>query len=205
MFLKKIEPFLQDTLKKTEYLVPTKVEKTCIPKIKSGIDIIINAPTGSGKTSSIVITVIQQLKKAEADVPRALIITSSIEETERIKAQFETLGKNTNLRVFCESDTKKLEDLRDLIYFGSDIVILTAKKVNELYFYNGINLNGLKMFIVDDAELVMRDQILSQINKFAPNLPKCQRIVFCNKFNHQTQHFQKEFMNFPEILDFSKK
>jgi len=205
MFLKKLEPFLLDALDKIEYLVPTEVEKKCIPKIKSGIDIIINAPSESGKTSTIIITVIQQLKKAKADVPRALIITSSIENTEAIKAKFNILGQNTDLRVFCESDAKKLEELRDLIYFGSDVVILTAKKINELYYYNGINLNDLKMFIIDDAEEVMHDQILSQINKFAPNVPKCQRIVFCNKFTHQIEHFQREFMNFPEVLDFSKK
>lgn len=118
-----------------------------------------------------------------------------------MKLLFEELAQNTDLRIFCEGDAGNLHDLRDKIYAGSDIVIATAKKLNELYSFSGINLNNLKMFIIDDAELIMRDQILSEINRLAPYIPKSQRIVFCERFTVQMDNFIEEYMNFPMILD----
>lgn len=201
MFLKKLEPFLLETIDSVGYEQPTTVQKIGIPKIKSGVDLIVKSENGSGKTTAIVIAVIQQLKKAFEDVPRALIVTTTREKSEQMKAQFLQLGENTNLRVFCEGDAGNLHDLRDKIYAGSDVVIATAKKLNELYAFSGINLNNLKMFIVDDAEDIMKEQILSEINRLAPYIPKSQRIVCCSRFTKQMNGFEEEFMNFPQIIE----
>ena len=57
------------------------------------------------------------------------------------------------------------------------------------------------MFIVDDAEMIMRDQILSEINRLAPYIPKSQRIVFCQRITKQMEGFSEEYMNFPIILE----
>ncbi len=202
MFLKKLEPFLLDALDNCGYTQPTEVQKTSIPKIKSGVDLFIKADEGTGKTTAIVITVIQQLKQAFKDVPRALIVTATREKSEQMKELFQQLAQNTDLRVFCEADAGNLYDLRDKIYAGSDVVIATAKKLNELYAFSGINLNNLKMFIVDDAELIMREQILSEINRLAPYIPKSQRIVCCSRFTNQMNSFEEEYMNFPHRIEF---
>ncbi len=202
MFLKKLDPFLLDAIADAGYQQPTAIQKTCISKIKSGVDLFIKSDEGTGKTTALVIAVIQQLKEAFEDVPRALIVTDTREKSEMLKEQFQLLGQNTNLRVFCEGDAGNLHDLRDKIYAGSDVVIATAKKLNELYAFSGINLGNLKMFIIDDAELIMRDQILLEIDRLAPYIPKSQRIVFCSRFTKQMNRFEEEYMNFPHKLEF---
>ncbi len=181
MFLKKLEPFLLDAIAEVGYQQPTAVQKTCISKIKSGVDLFVKSDEGTGKTTALVIAVIQQLKQAFEDVPRALIVTDTREKSEMLKEQFQLLGQNTNLRVFCEGD---------------------AGNLNELYAFSGINLGNLKMFIIDDAELIMRDQILSEIDRLAPYIPKSQRIVFCSRFTKQMNRFEEEYMNFPHKLEF---
>ncbi|MCY1635624.1 DEAD/DEAH box helicase [Marinifilum sp. D737] len=201
MFLKKLDQHLLDALEEFGFETPTKVQKQSISKIKSGVDLMIRGDEKSGRSSTIVISVIQQLKNEFEDVPRALIIVSSREKSIEMKELFQELGQNTDLRVFCEGDAGNLHDLRDKIYAGSDVVIATAKKLNELYSFSGINLNNLKMFIIDDGELIMRDQILSEINRLAPYIPKSQRIVFCERFTVQMDKFMDENMNFPTILD----
>jgi len=201
MFLKKLDPQLLEALENFGFEVPTKVQKTCISKIKSGVDLFVKAPEKTGKTSSIVISIIQQLKAEFEDVPRALIVVADRERAIALKEQFETLGQNTSLRVFSEGDAGNLHDLRDKVYAGSDVVIGTAKKLNELYAFSGINLNNLKMFIVDDAELVMREQILSEINRFSDYLPKSQRIVFSKTITNRMDDYMKKYMNFPIVLE----
>lgn len=205
MFLKKLDAHLLEAIEDYGFEKANKVQKQSISKIKSGADLFVRADEKSGKTSTIAIGVIQQLKSEFEDVPRALIIVSSREKSIELKEQFEVLGQNTDLRVFCEGDAGNLHDLRDKIYAGSDVVIGTAKKLNELYAFSGINLNNLKMFIIDDAEEIMRDQILSEINRLAPYIPKSQRIVFCNRFTVQMDNFMEENMNFPIILDIKEE
>ncbi|MPQ47569.1 DEAD/DEAH box helicase [Marinifilum sp. N1E240] len=201
MFLKKLDPHLLEALEEAGFESPKKVQKSSISKIKSGADLIVRADDKSGRSSTIVISVIQQLKSEFEDVPRAIIVVATREKAIEMKEQFLLLGKNTDLRVFSEGDAGNLLDLRDKVYAGSDVVIATAKKFNELYCNSGINLNSLKMFIVDDAEQIMRDQILSEINRLAPYIPKSQRIVFCNRITKQMEDFSEEYMNFPPILD----
>jgi len=201
MFLKKLDPHLLEALEEAGFESPKKVQKSSISKIKSGADLIVRADEKSGKSSTIVISVIQQLKSEFEDVPRAIIVVATREKAIEMKEQFLILGKNTDLRVFSEGDAGNLMDLRDKVYAGSDVVIATAKKFNELYCNSGINLNSLKMFIVDDAELIMRDQILSEINRLSPYIPKSQRIVFCNRITKQMDDFSEEYMNFPPVLD----
>lgn len=205
MFLKKLDTHLLEAIETYGFEKPTSIQKPCISKIKSGVDLFVRADEKSGKTLAIVISVIQQLKAEFEDVPRALIIVSDKEKALNMKEQFDALGSNTNLRVFCAVDGGDLLDLRDKIYAGSDIVIGTAKRLNELYAFSGINLNNLKMFIIDDAELIMRDQILSEINRLSPYIPKSQRIVFCNRMTVQMDKFIDESMNFPIMLDFEKE
>jgi len=201
MFLKKLDPHLLEALEEAGFESPKKVQKSSISKIKSGADLIVRADEKSGKSSTIVISVIQQLKSEFEDVPRAIIVVATREKAIEMKEQFLILGKNSDLRVFSEGDAGNLMDLRDKVYAGSDVVIATAKKFNELYCNSGINLNSLKMFIVDDAELIMRDQILSEINRLSPYIPKSQRIVFCNRITKQMDDFSEEYMNFPPVLD----
>nr|WP_320117150.1 DEAD/DEAH box helicase [uncultured Marinifilum sp.] len=201
MFLKKLDQHLLEALEDIGFESPTKVQKSSISKIKSGADLIVRADEKSGKSSTIAISVIQQLKSEFEDVPRAIVVVASREKAIEMKEQFLELGKNTDLRVFSEGDAGNLLDLRDKVYAGSDVVIATAKKFNELYSNSGINLNRLKMFIVDDAEMIMRDQILSEINRLSPYIPKSQRIVFCSKITKQMGNFSEEYMNFPAILD----
>lgn len=205
MFLKKLDAQLLEALEENGFETPTKVQKTCISKIKSGADLFVKAPEKSGKTSTIIISVIQQLKAEFEDVPRALIVVTDREEAIELKEKFEAFTEETSLRIVGEGDAGNLHKLRDLIYVGSDVVIATAKKLNELYSFSGINLNNLKMFIVDDAEMVMKEQIVSDINRLSDCLPKSQKIVFTKTINNRMRDYMENFMNFPQIIEIEEE
>jgi superfamily II DNA/RNA helicase len=202
MFLKKLDPQLLEAIENLGFEKPTEVQKSCISKIKSGVDLFVKAPAESGKTYTIIISLIQQLKAEFEDVPRAIVIVSDREKAIRLKEQFLELCEETSLRIFCEGDAGNLHNLRDKIYAGSDIVIATAKKFNELYSFSGINLSNLKMVVIDDAELIIKEQIVSEINRLSDNLPKAQRIVFSHKITNKMEDYMENYMNFPVVLDF---
>jgi len=167
IFKKKLSSELSSALELAGITEPTELQQNSISRVKSGANCICVGPKGSGKTTGIVIGVIQCLKAALNDVPRAIIVVSDREKALELKEQFNALIRQSELRVFCAIDGEKYAQQKDKIYAGSDVVIGTARRFNELYSNNGLNLAALKMFIVDDAELVIKNEVHSQIERLA--------------------------------------
>lgn len=203
MFLKRLIEPLNIALEEVGYEEPTEVQKNAITKIKSGADLLCLANEGTGRTTAIVIGVIHKLKAAFEDVPRALIVVPDEEHAIAMKEQFDILGKHTDLRVFPAFEKQDINKLRDNIYFGSDVVIGSAKRLNELYSYNGLNLNNLKMLIVDDADVLLRHEVMAQMDRLGDCVPKCQHIVFTKKLNDRIERFAEVYMNIFDIMDLS--
>ncbi len=203
MFLKRLIEPLNIALEEEGYKEPTKVQKNTIAKIKSGADLLCVADTNSGKTTAIVIGVIQKLKQAFEDVPRALIVVPDEEKAIKMKELFDIFGKYTNLRVFPAFEKQDINKLRDNIYFGSDVVIGSAKRLNELYSHNGLNLNNLKMLIIDDTDILLRHQVMAQLDRLADSVPTCQHILFTNKLTDRIERFADIYMNIFDIMDLS--
>jgi superfamily II DNA/RNA helicase len=59
-------------------------------------------------------------------------------------------------------------------------VVGTAKRIYDLYIQNGINMGKLKLFVLDDAETMLKESTIAQMRRIADSLPKCQRIIFSN-------------------------
>jgi len=201
MFLKKLDEQLLIALEQEGFEKPTPIQKKTIGKMKSGRDGLFIAPEKSGKTSAIVITVIQQLKEAFEDVPRALIVVEDRAKAEAMKEQFDILAENTDLRVFAVYQGENILKQRDRVYAGCDVLIGPAKFLNDLYANSGMNLNRLRMYIIDDAQTVFKHEITSQIDRLTTSTPESQRIVFTTEMNVRIQDYVEYYMIAPEIVE----
>lgn len=201
MFLKRLNEQLNIAITDAGFEVPTNVQLKSIPKIKSGADLLCVGGEKSGRTTSIVIGVIQRLVSSFEDVPRALIVVPDEGKAIAMKEQFDILGKNTDLRVFPAFEKQDINKLRDTIYVGSDVVIGSARRLNELYSYSGLNLNNLKMFIVDDADLIMRHETMAQMDRLGDCIPKAQHVLYTSKITDRIERFADKYMNIFDILD----
>jgi len=201
MFLKKLDEQLTIALEQEGFEKPTPIQKQSIGKMKSGRDCLFIAPEKSGKTSAIVITLIQKLKEAFEDVPRALIVVEDRAKAEAMKEQFDILAEHTDLRVFAVFQGENILKQRDRVYAGCDVLIGPAKFLNELYSNSGMNLNRLKMYIIDDAQAVFKHEITSQIDRLTTSIPESQRIVFTTEMNVRIQDYVDYYMLAPEIVE----
>ena len=192
-FKKLIEP-LADTLNSKGFEDPLHLQKQLLPKIKSGASLFVIAPEGSGKTTSIIISVIQKLKYAKADAPRALIFVKDKKAALQLELEFNAFKRGTNLRVYCAYDEHNIDIQRDDIYDGTDIVIATPKRLNKLFYLNGINLNALKMCIVEDAGFLFRNNNFAEVTRTPESIGKCQYLVFSDKFDIRFERWKDSFM-----------
>lgn len=202
MFIKKLDPQLQESLSANGFTEPTELEQICIPKIKSGNDLFCIAPDKTGKTTTIVVSILQRLKSSLDDNPRAIVLVPDVECANEMKAAFDLLGAYSDLRVHTACEDEKIDDQKDKIYMGSDVVIGTPKRMNQIYSLYALNLTMVKMFVFDDAELVIKSLNYLQIDRLSESLPKVQRVVFAAQMTDWIERFSKEYMNIQEVLEF---
>lgn len=188
MFLKKLYEPLERAIEDTLLEEPTDLQKEYIPQIKSGKDVVCyDEEEGNGKTTAIVISIINKLKEEYADVPRAMIVVANKEKGEEMEEMFANYGEYTSLRVNTAYETRLLEDQRDKIYFGTDILIGTVSQINTQYSMSGLNLGNLQIFVIDDADLIIKDATIGQMDRLMDCLPKCQKVMFTKNMTNNIE------------------
>lgn len=192
---------LAEALKKNEVTELSELEKICIPKIKSGRDLLCIAGEGSGKTTAIVLSVLQRLKNSLNDTPRAVIIVPDTDSAIEMKNEFSRFGSYTDLRVHLACENEKIDIQKDRIYMGSDVVIGTTKRLNQIYSLYALDLSGIKLFVIDDAEEVLKNMNYSQVIRLANGPAKSQFILFANRMTDLIERFSEEAMVIQEIIE----
>jgi ATP-dependent RNA helicase RhlE len=201
MINEKLDKQLLESLKENGFTESTEVEQICIPRIKSGRDLLCIAGKGSGKSTTLIVSVLQRLKTELEDNPRAVIVVADKERALEMKNEFSRLGEYTDLRVHTACEDEKIDVQKDKIYMGTDVVIGTAKRLNQIYTLYALNLGVVKIFAIDDAELVIKNLNYLQLDRLARSLPKSQKVVFAHSLTEWVERFGNEFMNNEEIFE----
>lgn len=187
MKLKKINENLQKALIENGLAEANELQKETFSTIKSGADCVIISPDGTGKTTTIVLNVIQQLKAEGEESPRALIFVENKEKMLEMEDLFEKLGNYTNLRVYGVHEKGDMDYDKNLISAGIDVLIGTPTKLSEMFSSAGYNVNRLKMFIVDDADTILKARHETKIMRISEGIAKTQRIVFSDKLTERIE------------------
>lgn len=205
MPLKKYSEVLQTAMKLAGLETPTEIQNKCFSKYKQGADFIAIAPKGAGKSTSIVTGVIQRLEKAtEDDAPRAIIYVADKERALEMEALFLKLARRTDLRIVVVYDKGLKVRQRIDLYEGSDIVIGTPKRIQEMYHQNGINTANVKLYIIDDADEIMKQGYHIQINRIYESITKCQSIIYTNQVTDKMDKVVDVIMKKPEYIEISE-
>lgn len=201
MKLKKINPNLQNALIENDLIEANEIQQETFSLIKSGADCVIIAPEKSGKTTTLVLNVIQKLEKEFQESPRALIFVSNKERLIEMKQMFERFGNYTNLRVYGVHDKGDIDFDKNHISLGIDVLIGTPNRLNDLFSTAGFDVNQLKMFIVEDADELLRLRYDTKISRIGENI-KTQRIFFSENDSERLDSFAERVMIEPTWFDF---
>jgi len=196
---------LVESLEHNEITDFTELEQVCIPKLKSGHDLLCIAEKDRGKSMTIVIGVLQQLKKPQGDNPRAVIIVPDTERALEMKNTFQQLGRYANLRVHTACENEKIDDQKDRIYMGSDVVIGTQKRITQVYSLYALNLSSVKIFAIDDAEEVVKSSNITQMIRLLNGPAKTQHVIFASKLTEWIERLADETMTVQEIIEFDNE
>lgn len=205
MKLKKINEKLREGLVENGLAEANDLQKETFSAIKSGADCLIFAPKGSGKTTTIVLNVIQKLAGANEESPRALIIVEDKAKVLEMEELFEKYGKYSNLEVYGVHEKGDMDYDKNYVSTGIDVLIGTPTKLSDMFSTAGYNVNRLKIFIVDDADTLLKLRQDSKIMRISNSISKVQRIIFSDEYSDRVGIFADKMLIEPYEFDFEEE
>lgn len=205
MKLKKINENLQEALIENGLVEANAMQQETFSTLKSGADCIIIGPKGSGKTTTIVLNVIQKLAGTNEESPRALIIVEDKAKVLEMEELFQKYGRNSGLEVYGVHDKGDMEYDKNYISTGIDVLIGTPNKLGEMFTTAGYNVNRLKMFILDDADPILKLRHETKIMRISNSINKTQRIIFSEEFTERIEILADKMLIEPLEFDFGEE
>ena len=188
------------------YKEPTKIQSLSIPLALMGRDILGCAQTGTGKTASFVLPIIEILnnQKSKARMPRSLILTPTRELAEQISIYFKKILKNNKLSFCLLIGGTALTDQDKLLNKGVDILIATPGRLIDHINRGNILFNDLKILVIDEADRMLDMGFIPDIDQISENLPKIrQTLFFSATLNKEILNIGKRFVINPKLIEVS--
>ncbi len=201
MNLKKIHPELQQALSEHGLTEANEMQQETFSTIKSGADAVIQSPSGTGKSTTIVLNVIQRMEKSIGESTRVLILVETKERVLEMEEMFLKYGTYHDLSILGVHDKGDIDYDKNVISMGLDILIGTPNRINAMFASAGFNINTIKMFIVDDAEILFRNRMDAVVLRLSNSIEKTQRLFFCSQITERVEVLAEKVMIEPLFFE----
>ncbi|TMM57300.1 DEAD/DEAH box helicase [Maribacter algarum] len=205
MPFKKLHAHIQERMIFQSIEEPTSFQSKSIPVIKSGANVYCIAPKGSGKTTTLILTILQKLKcEAIGNAPRAVVLVENKEKALALYRTFLDYTKQTSLRVYVGYEQLHIDVQKSEIFEGIDILITTPKSMNKLFLLNGVSTSQLKLLSIDDAEFLIQKSEYDAIMSITQSILKCQYVLYTEKMHPRLKRFEEYFMERARLIEIKK-
>jgi superfamily II DNA/RNA helicase len=195
MSLSKLREELQEILPDKGISELNEFQLKILDALKSGKNILAEGHEGAGKTTAILVSLLQKIEEPSEGSPRAIVICSTDQKAYDLHASMEKICRILDLTVDLAHDRGNILQQRNDIFDGTEIIIGNAKRLYELYIQNGFNVSKLKLFILDDAIDLFKNGYKMQISRIVESLPKCQHMLFSTSFkDRRVEDYLEEFV-----------
>jgi superfamily II DNA/RNA helicase len=139
------------------YDEPTPIQAAAIPQVQMMRDLIAIAQTGTGKTASFVLPMIDVLAngRARARMPRSLILEPTRELAAQVAENFEKYGKYHKLSMALLIGGVQMGDQVKALKEGVDVLIATPGRLMDLFERGKILLTGCDLLVIDEADRML--------------------------------------------------
>jgi superfamily II DNA/RNA helicase len=162
------------------YETPTPIQEKAIPYVLMGRDVMGVAQTGTGKTASFTLPMIDILAsgRAKARMPRSLILTPTRELAAQVGENFEKYGKHTRLTHALLIGGESMKDQMAVLERGVDVLIATPGRLLDLFERGNILLADVKVLVIDEADRMLDMGFIPDVERIVKKLPTIRQTLF---------------------------
>jgi superfamily II DNA/RNA helicase len=189
------------------YDIPTPIQEQAIPSVLMMRDIIGIAQTGTGKTASFVLPMIDILAhgRARARMPRSLILEPTRELAAQVAENFEKYGKYHKLSMALLIGGVQMGDQVKALEKGVDVLIATPGRLMDLFERGKILLTGCNLLVIDEADRMLDMGFIPDIETICSKLPQNrQTLLFSATMPPPIKKLSDKFLSNPKTIEVAR-
>ena len=186
------------------YETPTPIQEKSIPIVLMGRDILGSAQTGTGKTASFTLPMIDILAsgRAKARLPRSLILAPTRELAAQVADSFEKFSVNNKLSMALLIGGVSFADQNAALSKGVDVLIATPGRLLDHFERGKVLLNDVKVLVIDEADRMLDMGFIPDVEKIVGLLPRMrQTLFFSATLSDDIQKLGSKFVMNPKIIE----
>ena len=189
------------------YNEATPIQAGVIPSVLMMRDIIGIAQTGTGKTASFVLPMIDILAhgRARALMPRSLILAPTRELAAQVAENFEKYGKYHKLSMALLIGGVQMGDQVKALEKGVDVLIATPGRLMDLFERGKILLTGCNLLVIDEADRMLDMGFIPDIENICTKLPATrQTLLFSATMPAPIKRLADKFLSNPKTIEVAR-
>jgi superfamily II DNA/RNA helicase len=189
------------------YDEPTPIQAQAIPSVLMMRDLIGIAQTGTGKTASFVLPMIDILAQGRrrALMPRSLILEPTRELAAQVAENFEKYGKNHDLKMALLIGGVQMGDQIKALSEGVDVLIATPGRLMDLFERGKILLTGCDLLVIDEADRMLDMGFIPDIETICSKLPtQRQTLLFSATMPPPIKKLADKFLSNPKYIEVAR-
>ena len=186
------------------YESPTPIQEKSIPVVLMGRDILGSAQTGTGKTASFTLPMIDILAsgRAKARLPRTLILAPTRELAAQVADSFEKFSVNNKLSMALLIGGVSFADQNAALSKGVDVLIATPGRLLDHFERGKVLLNDVKILVIDEADRMLDMGFIPDVERIVSLLPRMrQTLFFSATLSDDIQKIGSKFVMNPKIIE----
>ncbi len=189
------------------YEKPTPIQEAAIPSVLMGRDILGSAQTGTGKTASFTLPMIDILDagRAKARMPRSLILAPTRELAAQVAESFEKFSVNHRLSMALLIGGVSFSDQEAALDKGVDVLIATPGRLLDHFERGKVLLQDVKILVIDEADRMLDMGFIPDVERIVGYLPVMrQTLFFSATLSEEIHKIGKKFVMNPKIIEVAK-
>ncbi|MEM8603212.1 MAG: DEAD/DEAH box helicase [Cyanobacteria bacterium P01_H01_bin.121] len=189
-----------------DYITATPIQEQAIPPILQGNDIFASAQTGTGKTASFTLPLLQRLSSKPSSkaqrAPRALILIPTRELAAQVNNSVNTYGKYLPIQSVVVFGGTGFTRQAQALQRGSDIVVATPGRLLDHVGQCTVDLSQIEILVLDECDRMLDMGFIHDIRKILAQLP-CSRqtLMFSATFSTTIQELAKTLLRKPVQIE----
>ncbi len=190
------------------YTDPTPIQAQAIPPALQGRDVLGIAQTGTGKTASFVLPMIDRLERgrARARMPRSLILAPTRELAAQVADAFTTYGKQHKLTMALLIGGVSFGEQERLLDRGVDVLIATPGRLIDHFERGKLVLTGVEILVIDEADRMLDMGFIPDVERIVGLLPFTrQTLFFSATMPPEITRLTQAFLQNPERVEVARQ
>lgn len=200
-----LQPFLQEAIARIGFEKPTPIQEAMIPLILKGKSAIGQAHTGTGKSHSFLIPLVERIDSEKSHV-QAVIVAPTRELADQLYRALEQLTEGTDIRSMALiGGTDKQRQIAKL-KVQPHIVVGTPGRIKDVVLEQALFVHEAPMLVIDEADLSFDMGFIEEIDQFAQRMPaNLEMYVFSATIPEKLKPFLSKYMEKPEHVQIGRE